>query len=103
MIEIATIFGRSKIRTCAILHGAVFECTLNTIGDKGFPLSHIVQWSTSHTRPNEKMTLGDDVKDAVKFLEVLLELDPRKRISAKTALAHPFLHDSETTEEAMEC
>lgn len=98
MIEIATIFGRSKIRTCAILHGAVFECTINTIGDKGFPLSHIVQWSTSHTRPHDKMALAPDVKETVKFLELLLELDPRKRISAKAALESEFLTTGIDTE-----
>lgn len=91
------------MRTCAILHGAVFECTLSTIGEKGFPLSHIVQWSTSNTRPEEKVTLASDIIDAVKFLEQLLELDPRKRISARAALESEFLTtDMETDEEDME-
>ena len=103
MIEIASIFGKAKIRTCALLHGAVFECTLNTVGEKGFPLSHIVQWSSSSTRPDEKITLSSEIKEAVKFLELLLELDPRKRTSARAALEDEFLSEGfETEEEQME-
>ena len=98
MIEIASIFGKSRLRTCAILHGAVFECTLATVGEKGFPLSHIVQWSTSSTRPEERETLAPDVRETVKFLEVLLELDPRKRISARAALEGDFLRDISESE-----
>jgi serine/threonine protein kinase len=33
----------------------------------------------------------EDLEQAVSLLEQLLALDPRKRISAKEALAHPFL------------
>lgn len=91
MVEIATIFGRQKMRACALLHGSVFECTLSTVGEKGFSLSQIVQWSTSVTRPDEGDALESDVKEAVRFMEQCLELDPRKRISARAALACDFL------------
>ena len=100
MIEIASIFGKTRMRQCAILHGAVFECTLSTVGDKGFPLPHIVQWSTSDTRPEKKEALDPETKEAVDFLELLLELDPRRRISARTALASDFLAPEEMDTEA---
>ena len=99
MIELATIFGKARMRMNAILHGAMFECTLGTISEKGFPLAHIVQWSMSNTRPDEKDTLSPDIKEAVKFLELLLELDPRKRISARTALETDFLREGVETED----
>ena len=95
MIEIATIFGQKKMKQCAALHGAVFECTLPTIGQTGFPLSHIVQWSTSTTRPDEADDLPADIKETVKFLELCLELDPRRRISARAALASDFLAEAD--------
>ncbi|KAF8476964.1 kinase-like domain-containing protein [Kalaharituber pfeilii] len=46
-VEIATIFGRVRMRACALLHGAVFETTLPTIGERGFSLEKIVLWSTN--------------------------------------------------------
>ena len=91
MVEIATIFGRQRMKHCAVLHGSMFECTLNTVGEKGHPLAHIVQWSTSVMRPELEDDLDPAVKEAVSFLEQILELDPRRRLSARAALAHPFL------------
>ncbi|MCJ1450670.1 hypothetical protein MMC28_001003 [Mycoblastus sanguinarius] len=103
MIEIATIFGKKRMTSCATLHGADFECTLPTIGEKGFPLAHIIQWSTSATRPDDSEDLEPNILETVKFLEQLLELDPRRRISARAALASDFLAeetypDTETEE-----
>ena len=95
MIEIATIFGQKKMRQCAALHGAAFECTLSSVGEKGFPLAYIVQWSTSPTRPEESEDLEPDIIETVKFLELLLELDPRRRISARAALASDFLAEEQ--------
>ena len=91
MIEIATIFGQQRIRQCAMLHGAMFECTIPTVGKQGFPLAHIIQWSTAGRASDDGADLDPGVKDAVKFLEQCLELDPRRRISARAALAHDFL------------
>lgn len=88
MIEIATIFGKQRMRGCAYLHGAVWDCNIPTIGEKGYPLSQIVQWSTSE-KVGEHM--DQETKETVKFLEQCLQLDPSKRISARAALANDFL------------
>lgn len=98
MIEIASIYGQKKMKACAILHGAVFECTLPTIGDRGYSLAHIVQWSTCPIRPEDSDVLDVETKRTVKFLESLLELDPRKRFSARAALASDFLAEEESSE-----
>ena len=91
------------MKQCAMLHGTTFECSLNTVGEKGHPLPHIVQWSTSVFRPEHEDDLEPDVKEAVKFLELLLELDPRRRLSARGALAHDFLaRDSNDTEDEID-
>ena len=90
------------MKQCAALHGAVFDCTLPTIGQTGFSLSHIVQWSTSPTRPEDENKLPSDVKDAVRFLELCLELDPRRRMSARAALASDFLGEPDLETETDE-
>lgn len=86
------------MRGCAYLHGAVWDCNIPTIGEKGFPLAQIVQWSTSEKLGEE---MDQETKETVKFLEHCLQLDPSKRISARAALASDFLTEAyaETEEE----
>lgn len=86
------------MRGCAYLHGAVWDCNIPTIGEKGFPLAQIVQWSTSEKLGEE---MDQETKETVKFLEHCLQLDPSKRISARAALASSFLTETyaETEEE----
>lgn len=88
------------MKACALLHGAVFECSLPSIGEKGFLLKQIVQWSVSSTRPDEREEIDPEVMECIAFLELCLELDPRKRISARRALASDFL--AEEVEEEMD-
>ena len=88
MIEIASIFGRKRMQHCAVLHGTTFMCTLPTVGDKGYPLEKLILWSTC------RKELSDGEKAAVKLLERMLELDPKKRVSAKEAMQHEFFVDA---------
>ncbi|KAF8424011.1 kinase-like domain-containing protein [Tirmania nivea] len=100
-IEIATIFGKARMRSCALLHGAVFESNIPTIGEKGFTLEKIIMWATNRIaggggKEREKdelreanMTAAEKV--ACEFLARCLELDPAKRIDADEALEHEFL------------
>lgn len=98
MIEIASIFGQRRMKHCAQMHGAVFDCNIPTIGEKGYSLEQIVQWSVSSTRPDEGDDLNGETKECVRFLERCLELDPKKRISARVALASDFLAEEATIE-----
>lgn len=100
LIEIATIFGRIRMRACAYLHGCTFECTIPTVGERGFTLEKIVLWatnritggSTSHNQTTDEQNLmSRDEKMAIKFLARCLELDPYHRITADEALEDPFL------------
>lgn len=101
IIEIASLFGQRRLRQCALLHGTIFECTVPTVSEKGFPLEHLVQWSISSVRPEDKDILQPESKRIIEFMGMLLELDPRKRLSARGALTTEFLSDqtSETEEE----
>ncbi|KAH0565322.1 hypothetical protein GP486_001283 [Trichoglossum hirsutum] len=94
LIEIATIFGSRRMKACANLHGAIFETTIPTIGEKGFHLEKIILWATNRSGKNEhgeEEKLPSDEVQAVKFLQRCFELDPQKRISAEEALRHEFL------------
>lgn len=84
-IEIASIFGKRRMKVCAAMHGSVFETNVETIGERGFTLERIVVWASCRENP-----LGHAEMQAVRFLEGLLELDPARRLSAKEALAHEF-------------
>ncbi|MCJ1415101.1 hypothetical protein MMC32_001432 [Xylographa parallela] len=100
MIEIASIFGQRRMKACALLHGNVFECTIPTVGEKGYPLEKLIVWATC--RVNEaggETQLDAGEKAAIKFLERCLELDPKKRISAEGALQHEFLIERDPSEE----
>ena len=86
------------MKACALLHGSVFECTIPSVGEKGFTLEKILLWSTCRSKdsPNGEDPLTPEEKQAIRFLERCLELDPRKRISAKEALEHEFLREGGT-------
>ncbi|KAL8695370.1 MAG: hypothetical protein Q9218_000129 [Villophora microphyllina] len=98
LIEIASIFGQKRMKACALLHGTIFECSLPTVGEKGFLLKQIVQWSVSSVRPEEREDIEPDVMECIKFMELCLELDPRKRISARKALMTDFLAEESSPE-----
>lgn len=102
MIEIGTIFGLKKMKQCAYMHGTMFETNIPTIGDKGFNLEKIILWSTCRNdggKNGDEDPLREDEKQAVRFLERCLELDPNKRISAAEALEHDFLREEVYTED----
>ncbi|KAK6579949.1 hypothetical protein PZA11_007657 [Diplocarpon coronariae] len=97
MIEIATIFGMRRMKSCAYMHGAVFESNIPTIGNVGFTLEKIILWSTCRNdsgKNGAEEPLTAEEMLAVRFLERCFELDPNKRISAEEALEHPFLKES---------
>ncbi|KAF9874329.1 hypothetical protein CkaCkLH20_08312 [Colletotrichum karsti] len=99
MIEIATIFGTKRMKMAGLLHGAMFETNIPTVGGAGFSLEKIILWSTCRTDGGKDgqpgIPLTDEEKLAVEFLGRCLELDPARRISAKEALEHPFLREPE--------
>jgi cell division control protein 7 len=96
MIEIASIFGKKRMKMCAAMHGSIFETSIETIGERGFTLQRIVVWASC--RENEQGPLSKAELQAIEFLESLLELDPQKRLSAKEALAHDFFVRPEVDE-----
>jgi cell division control protein 7 len=97
IIEIATIFGKAKMRACAQLHGCTFETTIPTIGEKGFTLEKIILWATNRLQSgSSSQNLEDQLPPgealAIQFLQRCFELNPANRISADEALKHEFLN-----------
>ena len=98
IIEIASIFGQRRMKACANLHGAVFECTVPTIGERGHSLEELIQWSVTSVRPEEGDCLNSDTKEVIQFLTLLLEMDPKKRLTARAALRTSFLREQKSVE-----
>jgi cell division control protein 7 len=98
LIEIATIFGKKRMRETALLHGQVFEAQIPTVTDSGHGFEKILLWcqgrsegKDEHGRKVPGRPLTKEELEAVHFMRACLELDPAKRITADDALMHPFL------------
>ena len=94
VIELTTIFGKEKMRQAALLHGQVLDTNLPSITNRGHSLEAIMAWSLDRPqrdRNGRRTQLRPDELPMVRFLEALMELNPRKRLSAEEALEHPFL------------
>ena len=89
MIEMASIFGRRKMKSIAAMHGQLFETNIETIGERGFTFEKIIVWASCREKESDTLRAGE--AQAVSFLNGLLELDPCKRWSAKEALQDEFL------------
>ncbi|KAK9254499.1 kinase-like domain-containing protein [Lipomyces tetrasporus] len=100
MIEIASIFGKPKISACARLHGSIFDTNIPTVPDRGFKLEEIVEWALRGVDEDDESqakrgSLDEEPDRSLAFdlLKKFLEVDFRKRISAKEALRHQFLEE----------
>ena len=69
-----------------------FDATLPTLSDKPMSFHKIASWARSLPDgwPTDRET-----QLAFDFLDLCMELDPKKRCSATEALAHPFLSQAE--------
>ncbi|ODQ68209.1 kinase-like protein [Nadsonia fulvescens var. elongata DSM 6958] len=112
LIEISTIFGADNMKSCALLHGLVFETNIPTIHATAYTLEELIDWCNNTTKNRRstssgggghisKFTSSDSTweeKLTMDFLRMCLKLDYRKRLSASDAMRHQFL--SMTDEEA---
>lgn len=44
IIEMATIFGKRKMKACALLHGAAYETNIPTISEHGYQFEQLIKW-----------------------------------------------------------
>lgn len=102
LIEIATIFGKSKLQACALLHGAVFETSIPTLPNHAVALPMIIKYyGDNRRRQNDGFTQEELL--AIDLIKRCMEIDFRKRYSAKEALQHEFFrYKSEEDEDYSE-
>ncbi|KAI9702159.1 MAG: hypothetical protein M1820_006241 [Bogoriella megaspora] len=110
LIELATIFGKRRMREAALMHGQVFESNIPTVTENGHGFEKLLLWcqgrssssseksgSQSQSQASDdgrrqvKGGLSKEEKEAVEFMRACFELDPIKRITAEEALMHPFI------------
>lgn len=103
VIELAHVFGRQKMRACALLHGQVFDITIPTVQESGYSLEKIILWSNNKQGRNaDGQKVKFEPEEILDFLSRCLELDPDKRISAEEALQHPFLSSEASSEDEVD-
>jgi len=88
-IELCTIFGKKRMLEASVLHGQVMQTNLPTVSENGHSWEKIIMWCTNRSKREGGLAHGE--LEAVDFMKQCLELDPTRRISAKEALAHPFI------------
>jgi cell division control protein 7 len=94
LLELTNIYGRRKMRETALLHGQVFETNIPSYSENGHGFEKIVLWCTNRSN-KDKGGLDPEEKEAVAFLQLCLDCDPSRRITADQALEHPFIARTE--------
>jgi cell division control protein 7 len=98
LLELTNLFGSTRMKQAALLHGQAFETNIPSYSEKGHSFEKIILWCTNRTQKdangNRNNPLSKEEKQAVDFLEQCLETDPNKRITAEEALRHPFIAEA---------
>ncbi len=105
LLEIAVIFGKARMETCAMLHNRTFHCNIPTVGNSGSVIDFIHRLNPdlknpgSHPYPEQ---YAQDVADALDMVKTCLHVDCTKRKTAAQLLQHPFLRVEPEEDETME-
>lgn len=101
LLELTVIFGKSKLRRCALLHNRTFHCTVPTEKPDGYRVFDLIvklNPSLFSTPVNDRGELiypaeeyNEDVNMALDLCRVCLHVDVTRRWTAEECLEHPFL------------
>jgi cell division control protein 7 len=80
------------LRHLYLMSDCTFDATLPTLSDKSMPFIKVVQWAKGDLRDSDP---DPEQRQAFEFLDLCMELDPNRRVSAEEALQHPFLSSAE--------
>lgn len=84
VLEIACVFGNRAMEQAARLYGRRWQCTVPSVPDEHVGWRELCRRLNPHFEPQ----IPDECLD---LLAGCLHLDAQKRLSARQALAHPFL------------
>ncbi|KAJ1019467.1 hypothetical protein NDA16_004584 [Ustilago loliicola] len=102
LLEIAVIFGKSRMETCAMLHNRTFHCNIpgvsnsTSLTDFIHKLNPDLRNPGNHPNPEQYM---QDVADALDMVKSCLHVDCTRRKTAAELLQHPFLRIDPEQEE----
>ena len=86
------------MRAASLRHGQVFETNIPSYSEGGHGFEKIVLWCTNRSGRDETGkrvgALTSEESEAVAFMELCLDCDPHRRITAEEALQHPFVADA---------
>ncbi|SNX82707.1 related to CDC7 - protein kinase [Melanopsichium pennsylvanicum] len=105
LLEIAVIFGKSRLEMCAMLHNRTFHCNIPTVSNSA-SLTHFIgklnpDLKNPGHHPNPKQ-YHEDVVNALDMVKSCLHVDCTRRKTAAELLEHPFLRiDDELAEDEM--
>lgn len=105
LLEIAVIFGKSRMETCAMLHNRTFHCNIPTVSNSTSLTDFIHRLNPelrnpgNHPNPEQYM---QDVADALDMVKSCLHVDCTRRKTAAELLQHPFLRIDPEEEEMMD-
>ena len=109
LMEISAIFGRAAMERCALLHNRTIISNVPSLDVAPTSLSlmilklnpHIYTPLMQHPSPADAKTHIEAIDHAIDLCTRLLRLDATKRLTAASALRHPFLRprDDENAED----
>ncbi|GAC96924.1 likely protein kinase [Pseudozyma hubeiensis SY62] len=105
LLEIAVIFGKSRMETCAMLHNRTFHCTIPSVGNSGSLTDFINRLNPELRNPgahHDPEQYSRDVADALDMVKSCLHVDCTRRKTAAELLQHPFLRIDPEEDEMME-
>lgn len=81
LVEIACIFGNNEMRKLAKFHNRIWKTNIESIPNHRIPFKSIIKKLSANYEIDE---------NAISLLDKMLDLYPERRITATSALQHPF-------------
>ncbi|SPO22360.1 related to CDC7 - protein kinase [Ustilago trichophora] len=104
LLEIAVIFGKSRMEMCAMLHNRTFHCNIPTVSNSASLTDFInrlnPELKNPGNHPNPKQ-YAEDVANALDMVKSCLHVDCTRRKTAAELLQHPFLRMGPEEEDEM--
>ncbi|TKY89176.1 hypothetical protein EX895_001707 [Sporisorium graminicola] len=105
LLEIAVIFGKARMETCAMLHNRTFHCNIPSVSNSGSLTEFINRLNPDLADPGnhpDPQQYARDVANALDMVKSCLHVDCTRRKTAAELLQHPFLRIDPEEDETMD-